>query len=146
MSHSRIHWDGTHTAHIVNTFFILLSHWVMKSFRERFCEENRCDAQRYVGKVFWRCLHRHALLLVPLLGGPRSGYFAPDMELIAGVGRALSMKQVADEVQHFAMAPGNRGWLRRKANVRVSGKKLMLLAGKYFRSTGSGQPFKLKSP
>ena len=113
----------------------------MKSFQERFCDEHHCGADEFPQKVFWRCLHRHALLLAPLVGGFGSRYFTPDRELILCAGRAVHMSEVREEVRHFFTAPANQQRLRRDAKLRLSGKRLMLLAGQYLPGSGSLPPF-----
>lgn len=113
----------------------------MKSFRELFCEERSCSAEQFSRKVFWQCLHRHAAFVAPILGGFRSEYFSIDRELIEGAGRAIRMSQVRQEVRDYFSNSRNRGWLRRRANVRLSAKRLMPLASKYLPGADILPPF-----
>jgi len=68
------------------------------------------------------------LLLAPVLGEFWSDRFCVDRELIAGAGRAVRMSQVRQAVREYFSDPGNRHWLRRRLNFRLSAKRLMLLA------------------
>lgn len=110
----------------------------MKSFRALFCEEHRCDAEQFTRRVFWQCLYRQAALVAPLLGGFQGERFSLDRELIDGVGRAVNMSQVRHEVRDFFSNSGNRGWLRRRFNVRVSAKRLLHLSSKYLEPPFDG--------
>jgi len=103
----------------------------MKSIEGIFCEANCCEAEQFPEKVFWRCLHRRAFLLAPLLGGFRSAYFATDRAMILAVGRAFRMDQVREEVNYYCTSPENHGWLRRAAKIRVSGRRLLQLASRH---------------
>ena len=104
----------------------------MKSLQELFCDVYRCEQAEFSRKVFSLCLHRRAILLVPLLGGFRADYFAADRELIAGAGRAVNLNGVHSEVRDFHLDANNRGWLRKRAKVRISAQRLLTLSQNLF--------------
>jgi hypothetical protein len=103
----------------------------MKSLRNRVCEASHWSEETFARNLFWHCLHRHALPLVPLLGGRDADFFAADRDFIAAVARAARMSQVRLKVREYCLDPRNRGWLRTRANVRVSAHRVLRLASKY---------------
>jgi hypothetical protein len=112
----------------------------VKSFQEHFCVEHNCSAEEFLGKVFWLCLNRHAVPFVPFLGGFRSGYFEADRELISSAGRSVNFDQVRGEIRDFFMDPNNRGWLRKRFNMRLSTTRLKRLARRYLPDAESRSP------
>ena len=114
----------------------------MNSVQSRYCEEKGCDEGAFHKRVFWECLHRRALILVPFFGGWKSDYFAADRALIAEVARATRMSQVAEDIAAFGLEPDNTRWLRRIARVRISGRRVQRLARRYLPSAaGSSSPY-----
>ncbi len=111
---------------------------MLKSFQEHFCEKERCTAEQFARKVFFRTLYPQAKAFVTLLGGFRSDYFAADRELISGAGRATTMNQLRVEAEEFAIDSNNRGWLRQRVKIRVSTTRLKQLARQYL-TEGEGQ-------
>jgi len=112
----------------------------MKSFQELFCVEHGCSSEDFTEKVFWECLNRHAIPFVPFLGGFWSGYFAADRELISCAGRAVNLGQVRVEIGDFFMDPNNRGWLRKRFQIRLSTTRLKRLARRYLTDAESQSP------
>jgi len=108
----------------------------VKTFEERFCEAHQCTSEEFVRRVFWKCLHRHALPIAPVLLAVYPRYFDADRELILGVRRAVKMGQVWEEVREFFINPRHTGWLRRKVNIRVSARRLIDLAREYLPTSG----------
>lgn len=111
----------------------------VKTFGELFCEAYHIDHDEFSRKVFWQCLYRHALPLVPFWGGFHADYFAADHELILSAGRAASIRQVREEVADYFQYPNNHGWLRKRARIRISTKRLVRLARRYL-TTGDSRP------
>src|ERR1700690_4679924 len=109
----------------------------MKTFEEKYCEANHCSPDEFQRKIFWKCLHRHALPFVPFLLLFNPQYFAADFELIREVRRAVKMNQVWEEVREYFLSPKHYGWFRRKANIRLSARRLISLAREYLPMTGS---------
>ncbi|HEX3730387.1 MAG TPA: hypothetical protein VHV47_11325 [Opitutaceae bacterium] len=108
----------------------------MKNFQDKYCEAHGCTPAGFNRRLFWRCLHRHALPIVPLILLFKPDYFAADRELIAGVRRAERMNQVWEEIREYFLSPKHTGWLRRKANVRISARRLIETARDFLPATG----------
>ena len=123
----------------------------MRTFRELYCEKHRCTEQQFVRQLFWKALYPHALPFAPLLLLIRGDYFIADRSLIASVANAVTMHRVREEVRDYFWDSNNRGWLRRVANIRISGQRVKDIArnylpestpGKYVEvGRGSGAPF-----
>jgi hypothetical protein len=112
----------------------------LSTFEEIYCEANKCAPAEFSRRIFWECLHRHALPLAPFLLVLKRRYFDADQQLIADVRRAERMDQVWEAVREFFVDPRHAGWLRRKAEVRLSGRRLIRLARMYLPVTGSSPP------
>jgi|HubBroStandDraft_5_1064220.scaffolds.fasta_scaffold585573_2 hypothetical protein len=109
----------------------------MKTFEEYFCEANKCAPENFSRQIFWRCLHRHALPVAPFILIFRPRYFDADRELIAEIRKAVRMNQVWEEVREYFINPKHVGWFRRKANIRLSARRVIHLAREYLPSSGS---------
>ena len=103
----------------------------MLSFQEKFCDAHHCTPEDFKRRVFWRCLRRHALPFAPILLLFKPGYFYCDWELITAAGCALSLNTVQAEIGEFFCDTRNRGWWRRRLEIRVSGRRLSRLAAAY---------------
>ena len=51
------------------------------------------------------------------------------------------MKRVREDVRDYFWDSNNQGWLRRVANIRVSGQRLKNIARNYLPEGGSAMPF-----
>jgi hypothetical protein len=109
----------------------------MNTFEERYCEANKCSPEEFSRKIFWKCLHRHALPLAPIILVLNPRYFDADWELIREIRRAERMNQVWEEVREYFMNPKHVGWLRRKANIRLSARRVINLAREYLPTAGT---------
>ncbi len=105
-----------------------------QTFKELFCAEHKCPHDQFVRKVFWRCLHRHAVLFAPLVGGYRSSYFVADRELIERAGNAVHMAEVKESIEYFFIDADNRRWARQGLDLRLSSLRLRRLAQEYLRA------------
>jgi hypothetical protein len=103
----------------------------MQSFEQLYCERNGCDVRRFRRQLFLAILPWQARLAIPLVGGCRGRYFAPDQNLIAAVGEAKALRCVTEEIRDFFMDPENSRWIRRVARVRVSTTRLREIARLY---------------
>jgi hypothetical protein len=112
----------------------------LTTFEQIYSEANKCAPAEFSRRVFWECLHRRALPLAPFLLVLNRRYFEPDRQLIADVRRAERMEQVWEAVREYFADPRHTGWLRRKAEVRLSGRRLIRLARMYLPVTGSPPP------
>ncbi len=112
----------------------------MSNFRDRFCEQHRCAPEAFVQKVFWASLYPHAIPVAALILLVNREFFSADRALILGVAEATTLKRVRAEVRDYFWDSTNRGWLRRSANIRVSGQRLKNLARRYLPE-GTALPF-----
>ncbi len=109
----------------------------MKTFEEYYCEATGCSPEALPRKLFWKCLHRHALPIAPFILLFNPEYFSVDRELISEVRRAVKMNQVWEEVREYFVSPKHVGWLRKRGNVRVSARRLINLTREYLPASGS---------
>lgn len=111
-----------------------------QTLEEKFCAKHGCTPEQFSRRVFWLCLHRHALPLAPIILLVNRDYFESDRELIADIRRAVKMNQVWEGIREFFLSPRHQGWLHKRANVRVSAHRLINLAREFLPSTGSPPP------
>jgi hypothetical protein len=109
----------------------------MKTFEERYCEATGCTAAEFPRQIFWKCLHRHALPVAPVILLLNAEYFSLDRELIAEVRKAQKMNEVWEEVRQYFVSPRHEGVLRRKANIRLSARRLINLARDHLPASGA---------
>jgi hypothetical protein len=102
-----------------------------ETFRDLFCAHEHCPLDKFVERVFWKTLYPHARLFAPLILVLHYPFFEADRCLISSAGDATTMKRVREEVRDYFWDSNNRGWLRRSANLRVSGQRLKDLARDY---------------
>lgn len=111
------------------------------NFRERFCAQRHCPKDQFVQRAFWRTLYPHARLVAPVILLLRPGFFEADRSLIESAGEATDMRRIREDVRDFFWDSNNRGWLRRRLNIRVSGQKLRNLAHEFLPEGVSVPPF-----
>ena len=92
----------------------------MPTFAELFCERYCVSPDHYARAVFWRCVHRRALVFVPILRLLSPDYFAPDFELIRDAGRLTRASGLHDDLADFYSHPRNVGFVRRRLRLRIS--------------------------
>ena len=112
----------------------------MKTFEERYCAATGCTPEEFPRKVFWRCLHRHALPVAPVILLLNDDYFSLDRELIAEVRKAEKMNHVWEEVRQYFVSPKHEGLLRRRANIRLSARRLINLARDHLPASEASPP------
>ena len=117
----------------------------MPTFREIYCEKHNCSPPQFPRKVFWACLYPHAWLVAPLILLFNYEFFTADRALISSAADATTMKRIREDVRDFFWDSTNRGWLRRTANIRVSGQRLKNLARRYLPEGESAIPFPPRS-
>jgi hypothetical protein len=103
-----------------------------KTLEEVFAARHGCTFGQFQQRVFWRTLHWHALILAPLFLVGR--YFDFDFALIAACGHVRSMNSLREEIEAYRNDPRNAGWLRHRARIRISTRKLLRLARAYLES------------
>jgi len=101
----------------------------MATFAELYCAKTGCAPQEFRQRIFWRTLHRHAVLLAPLL--LVSDYFDSDRSLIDACAGATRMRQINEEIRNHPVYPRHGQWLHRHANLRISTRRLHHLAAQY---------------
>jgi hypothetical protein len=104
----------------------------MPTFAELYCTKTGCAPHEFSRRVFWRTLHRRAVPLAPLL--LLSDYFESDRTLISACARATRMKQICEEIHDQSSDPHYRRWLRQRAKLRISTRRLRALAETCFGS------------
>jgi hypothetical protein len=97
-----------------------------KTLEEVFAARHGCTPEQFQRRMFWRTLHWHALFLAPLFLIGR--YFSVDFALIASCGHARSMEFIREETEAYRTDPRNAAWLRRRAKIRISTRKLLRMA------------------
>ena len=103
----------------------------VKTFRDAYCAERACDGAAFEHEIFWRCLPLRARLLAPLAAVISEDHFLPDREFIKHVGGVGTAEQLNAEIRDFISDYRNTTWLRRRAKVRISVKRLRRLARTY---------------
>ena len=103
----------------------------VNTFRENYCAANGCSGEEFTSRVFWRCLHRHALVVAPLVAAFQADYFEADREFIVQAGRARTMKELNEEIRDFMHDARNLRWWRTRAQVRVSTQRLRRVARRH---------------
>jgi len=111
----------------------------MDTFQDRYCAAHRCTAAQFQRRVFWRCLHRRAYPLAPLILWLNQSYFAPDLEFIDQVGRCTEMDKVWAQTRLYFTSPLHKRWLRRRGDVRISAHKVIKQAAE-FLPPGTSRP------
>lgn len=96
----------------------------MATFAEQFCERRGVPPDRYVDAMFWRCLHRRAWPVAPVLRWLAPDFFAPDLELVRGLGRMSSAAALNEEIADFYAHPHNRGFAKRRLRLRLSVRRV----------------------
>lgn len=109
-------------------FFVPLR---VTTFQENYCASRGCAGEEFTSHLFWRCLHRHALPLAPLVAVLQPDFFAADRELIMLAGRARTMQELNEEIRDFMHDTRNNRWWRMRAQVRVSTQRLRRVARHY---------------
>lgn len=105
------------------------------TFREKYCAASGCRPEEFPCRLFWRCLHRHAVPLVPLITALHPDYFSPDRELISLVARTRTMKELNEEIRDFMNDTRNHRWWRMRVHVRVSTQRLRRVARPYLTTS-----------
>ena len=105
-----------------------------KNLQTAFCERYGCVPEEFEAKVFWRCLHRHALPVARVIWLCNREFFNPDLQAIRLLGSARSARELLAEVNSFRDDyPSRSRFLRESLRIRISGKRLLRLAGAILR-------------
>ena len=104
----------------------------MPTFSELFCDRYGVHPDHFADAVFWRCLHRRAWVVAPLLRVIAPGYFAADYDLIRDLGRLTRASGLNDDLADFYSHPRNIGFARRRLKVRLSVRLVTKLVNRVF--------------
>jgi hypothetical protein len=104
----------------------------MPTFSELFCERYRVHPDHFADAVFWRCLHRRALLPAPFIRLLTPEYFAADYDLIRDLGRLTRANGLNDDLADFYSHPRNVSFARRRLKVRLSVRLVTKLVNRVF--------------
>ena len=75
--------------------------------------------------------------MAPLILALHPRYFTAERELIGQIRRAEKMTDVWEEIRHYSMIHRRYHlWLRSRANIRISARRLIELARDYLPSSG----------
>lgn len=107
----------------------------MKTLADAYAEQHGCAAADFRWTAFWATLHRHAFLVVPFLCW--TDFFDVDLELVSTCGRARNMREVQEALVDYSHHPRNSSWFRRALRMRVSSRRMKLLARQYMASGAS---------
>jgi hypothetical protein len=108
----------------------------VKTFRDAYCAERACDGAAFEHEIFWQCLPLRARVLAPFVAVMSEDHFLPDREFIKHVGGVGTPEQLNAEIRDFVSDYRNTTWLRRRAKVRISVKRLRSLTRNYLGSGG----------
>lgn len=99
-----------------------------RPFREAFCLRFDFPPDRYETALFWRSLHRHALLPALLLYRRRPEFFEEDFALVREVASARDNKLFVNELNFFyGRNLRDKNWVRKTFAIRISAKRLLRL-------------------
>jgi hypothetical protein len=107
-----------------------------KTFRDRFCEQFKCEASGFEEAVFWKCLNRpHAWIFARFLFPKDKFIFKEDLDFIHELGGIRDPLIFKNEVNRYhGRNVREKGWIRGTFGIRVSGKRVMKLKNSLFRN------------
>jgi len=106
---------------------------VKGSFKTLWCEKHRCPASEYQQRVFGLCLHRHAVLLAPLITRLSPSFFEEVMGFIREAGTARTRDELVTEVNRFyGRNVRDKNWFRNTFALRVSAARFLSLSHDVF--------------
>jgi hypothetical protein len=95
-------------------------------FRQLFSEKWGVEAEQFEGKLFYKCLFRHALPFVWLLQKCDKNFFHEDFGMLRDVASARNTDEVICEVNRFfGRNARDKSFLRTVLFLRVSGKRVL---------------------
>lgn len=87
--------------------------------------------------LFFDCAPLHALLVALVIDSPQLKVFFPDYELIGRLAEARFVEEVDGAISEFWGHPDNDKWVRRKAKIRISTRRVQRLAAELLPSRAS---------
>lgn len=101
-----------------------------KTFIAACCGHFHCAPEVFAERVLWHCHYRRALMLGRLLWRLNRHLYDMDLELIRLVAGCESATELGAEVSDFRYHNQNHGLWRKFLYARLSGQRLVNLAGK----------------
>ncbi|HEY0945602.1 MAG TPA: hypothetical protein VGD81_10055 [Opitutaceae bacterium] len=98
-----------------------------KTFAELYCAAHALSAEEFAPVVLNRTLYPHARLFGWLVTLFHRRHFEADYDFVHDAGRLMRFRDFDLAVDEFLYHPGNRGFWRRVARVRVSSQRLRRL-------------------
>jgi hypothetical protein len=99
------------------------------TIQEAFCARHQCPVAQFPQRVFRLCLYSHAVPVALVLGKLNPGLFREDRQVIEQLGLARDLEEVDAALSDFQYVNQARPhWLRTGFKVRLSGRKLRMLA------------------
>jgi hypothetical protein len=109
------------------------------SFKNSFCMKYVVRPERFEREVFRRCLHERSQTLAKLILAVYPGFFRRDLMLIQEVARATSLEEVKESLHRYHKDnQAQRGFLRHRLKVRLSGERVLRLGAELFGRDGDG--------
>ncbi len=109
-------------------------------FRVLCCRHFGCASQEYELKVFWYCMHDHALVPARILHKFDREFFWWDFLLIRSLAVVTTIEEMEAELNNYRYQYRVFGFFRRNLRIRVSGQKILDLSHKLFSSEKQAQP------
>ena len=101
------------------------------NFKTAFCALFDYPQENFEQRVFWNALHPEAKPVAFLIRCLRPKFFASDLDCIRSIAAAESKHEVRAIINSLQYDPTfKRGFFRGFLRVRISGRRLMHLAGK----------------
>jgi hypothetical protein len=82
-------------------------------------------------RLFWACLHRRGLVLVPFLALANRDFFAADRALLERVAAVRTLAELEEEILDFRLDARNQTWWRKVGRVRISTRRLRRIVRPY---------------
>jgi hypothetical protein len=101
---------------------------ISPDFKTAFCQHLGCSPEAFREQLFRRSLYPRCRPLAFLLRRLAPDFFQEDWEFLERLGQMLSWSAFAAEANGIRSDPHlNRGFLRRRLHLRVSGARLLRL-------------------
>ena len=109
----------------------------LKSFRALFCSHFGCPEADYETVALHKMIHRRWLPVAAVIMKMKPSFFRTDLQIIRQLGLVTSRANLLAEVQDLRSDYGRRkdfGFVRRRLRLRLSGERILRLAGILLRS------------
>jgi hypothetical protein len=108
---------------------------------EAYCARHQCPPSRYEERVFRECLYSHAAPFASFLFTLSPKRFREDRQVIHQVGLARTLDEIDAALSDFHYVNHSRpDWLRTSLKIRVSGRKVRVMATSLLEMEESGGP------